>query len=178
MTAWVHGEMAARNSQKVILTLEKFLNTGFDKETAVKLLNSYLLVGKEEDNFATLDVAIFDQNNCEVEFVKVSACPTIIKENEKIKKIESISLPIGIIDDIDIDLKKEKLKKGDLFVMMTDGLFDTSSKLPNERTIESLIKQIKSEEPQRIADIILQEMLDATYGIAKDDMTVLVVKVL
>ena len=58
--AWAHGEMAARNSKKVMLTLEKFLNTGFDKETAVKLLNTYLLVGKEEENFATLDVAIFD----------------------------------------------------------------------------------------------------------------------
>lgn len=61
--------------------------------------------------------------------------------------------------------------------MTTDGVFDTSSKLPEERTIDALAKQIKSEEPQRLADIIMQEMLDATYGIAKDDMTVLVVKV-
>ena len=61
--------------------------------------------------------------------------------------------------------------------MTTDGVFDTSSKLPAERTIDALAKQIKSEEPQRLADIIMQEMLDATYGIAKDDMTVLVVKV-
>lgn len=174
---WARGEMAARNSKKVMLTLEKFLNTGFDKETAVKLLNSYLLVGKEEENFATLDVAIFDPNTCEVEFVKVSACPTLIKESGKLKKVESMSLPIGIIDDIDVDLKAEKLKKGDFFIMTTDGVFDTSSKLPEERTIDALAKQIKSEEPQRIADIIMQEMLDATYGIAKDDMTVLVVKV-
>ena len=88
-----------------------------------------------------------------------------------------MSLPIGIIDDIDVDLKAEKLKKGDFFIMTTDGVFDTSSKLPEERTIDALAKQIKSEEPQRLADIIMQEMLDATYGIAKDDMTVLVVKV-
>ena len=48
------GELAARNSKKVMLTLEKFLNTGFDKETAVKLLNSYLLVGKEEDIYSKI----------------------------------------------------------------------------------------------------------------------------
>lgn len=171
------GEMAARNSQKVILTLEKFLNTGFDRETAVKLLNSYLLVGKDEENFATLDVAIFDQNTCDVEFMKVSACPTFIKKGEKVKLIEAMSLPIGIIDDIDVELKTERLRKGDFFVMITDGVLDVSSKLPNERSLESLLKQINSQEPQRLADIILQEMLDATYGIAKDDMTVLVVKV-
>ena len=171
------GEVAARNSKKVMLTLEKFLNTGFDKETAVKLLNSYLLIGKEEDNFATLDVAIFDQNTCEVDFVKVSACPTLIKENGKIKEISSMSLPIGIIDDIDVDLKKEKLNKGDFFVMTTDGITDISAKLPEDRGINHLLSEIKTDDSQRLADIIMQEMLDATYGIAKDDMTVLVVKV-
>ena len=171
------GELAARNSKKVMLTLEKFLNTGFDKETAVKLLNSYLLVGKEEDNFATLDVAIFNPLTCEVDFLKVSACPTLVKENGKLKKIESMSLPIGIVDDIDVDLKTEKLSKGDFFIMTTDGIADISAKMPEERGIEYLAKEIKSEEPQRLSDIILQEMLDATYGIAKDDMTVLVVKV-
>jgi stage II sporulation protein E len=171
------GEIAARNSKKVMLTLEKFLNTGFDKETAVKLLNSYLLIGKEEENFATLDVAIFDQNTCEVDFVKVSACPTLVKGNNKIKEITSMSLPIGIINDIDIDLKSEKLSKGDFFVMTTDGVTDVSSKLPDERGISYLLKEIKTEDSQRLADIILQEMLDATYGIARDDMTVMVVKV-
>lgn len=172
------GETAARNSKKVMLTLEKFLNTGFDKETAIELLNSYLLVGEEEDNFATLDVAIFNPTTCEVEFLKVSACPTFIKSSGRLKKIEAMSLPIGIIDDIDVDLKTEKLVKGDLFIMTTDGIADISAKMPNDRDIESLIRQIKSEDPQRLADIILQEMLDATYGIAKDDMTVLVVKVI
>lgn len=171
------GEVAARNSKKVMLTLEKFLNTGFDKETAVKLLNSYLLIGKEEDNFATLDVAIFDQNSCEVDFIKVSACPTLLKEKGKIKEITSMSLPIGIIDDIDVDLKKEKLNRGDFFVMTSDGITDVSSKLPDNRGINNLLQEIKTEDSQRLADIILQEMLDATYGIAKDDMTVMVVKV-
>ncbi len=89
-----------------------------------------------------------------------------------------MSLPIGIIDDIDVDLKKEKLCKGDFFVMTTDGITDVSAKLPEDRSLENLMKEIKTEDPQRLADIILQEMLDATYGIAKDDMTVLVAKVL
>lgn len=171
------GEVAARNSKKVMLTLEKFLNTGFDKETAVKLLNSYLLIGKEEDNFATLDVAIFDPNTCKADFIKVSACSTFIKRQNKVEEIKSMSLPIGIIEEIDADLKCEKLEKGDFIVMTTDGVTDIASKLPDDRGIVSLLKEIKTEDSQRIADIILQEMLDATYGIAKDDMTVIVAKI-
>ena len=171
------GEVAARNSKKVMLTLEKFLNTGFDKETAVKLLNSYLLIGKDEDNFATLDIAIFDPETAEVEFVKVSACPTLVKSKNGIKEIASMSLPIGIIDDIDVDLKKEKLQKGDFFVMISDGIADVSAKMMDGKDINHLLEETKTEESQRLADIILQETLDATYGIAKDDMTVLTVKV-
>ena len=171
------GEVAARNSKKVMLTLEKFLNTGFDKETAVKLLNSYLLIGKDEDNFATLDIAIFDPETAEVEFVKVSACPTLVKSNNEVKEISSMSLPIGIVDDIDVDLKKEKLQKGDYFVMISDGIADVSAKMMEGKDINHLLKETKAEDSQRLADIILQETLDATYGIAKDDMTVLTVKV-
>ena len=61
--------------------------------------------------------------------------------------------------------------------MTTDGITDVSSKLPDNRGINNLLSEIKTEDSQRLADIILQEMLDATYGIAKDDMTVMVVKV-
>ena len=76
-----------------------------------------------------------------------------------------------------VDLKEEKLNKGDFFIMVSDGITDVSSKLPDNRGINNLLKEIKTEDSQRLADIILQEMLDATYGIAKDDMTVMVVKV-
>ena len=61
--------------------------------------------------------------------------------------------------------------------MTSDGITDVSSKLPDNKGIVNLLKEIKTEDSQRLADIILQEMLDATYGIAKDDMTVMVVKV-
>ena len=42
-------------------------------------------------------------------------------ENKQLQK-----KPIGIIDDIDVDLKNEKLSKGDFFIMTTDGITDVA----------------------------------------------------
>ena len=69
------GEIAARNSKKVVLNLEKLLNTGFEEDRAIKMINSYMLVGKNPDNFATIDAMIFDPLVGLTEFIKIGACP-------------------------------------------------------------------------------------------------------
>lgn len=89
------GETAARNSKKVVLNLEKLLNTGFEEDRAVKLINSYLLVGKEKDNFATIDSMIFNPETGEAEFIKIGACPTFIStKGGDVSRIESNNLPV------------------------------------------------------------------------------------
>ena len=44
-------------------------------------------------------------------------------------------------------------------------------------TLKKLLLTVKNISPQRLADIILQETIDSNFGIAKDDMTVIVAKV-
>ena len=59
--------------------------------------------------------------------------------------------------------------------MISDGISEARvDTLKKELWISDLLKNIKAVRPQRIADIILQEAMDADSGIAKDDMTVLV----
>lgn len=171
------GETAARNSKKVVLNLEKLLNTGFEEERAIKLINSYLLVGKDKDNFATIDSMVFDPSNGTTEFIKIGACPTFIcTRSGMISKVESNSLPVGILSDIEIEAKVKILKKGDTIIMLTDGILDANQD-KKEKAIEDLLKTVKSTSAQRLADIILQESLDSNFGIAKDDMTVIVARV-
>ena len=42
---------------------------------------------------------------------------------------------------------------------------------------EYIIKEIQTDDVQKIADIILNEAIDNNYGTQKDDMTVIVMKV-
>lgn len=171
------GEVAARNSKKVVLNLEKLLNTGFEEDRAIKLINSYLLVSKQEDNFATVDTMVFDPENGLAEFIKIGACPTFISNKKgEVVSIESNSLPAGIVSEIEIAAKTKMLKRGSTLVMVTDGIIDANFD-KKEEAIKELLAAVKTTSAQRLADIILQESVDSNFGIAKDDMTVIVVRV-
>lgn len=170
------GDEAARNSKKVVINLESLLNTGFEEERAVKLINSYLLVSKQEDNFATIDAMIFNPKNGLANFIKIGACPTLIRTNNGIVTIESNSLPAGILGEINIETREKILKSGNVVVMVTDGVIDAQPE-KNEQALMEVISAVKNTSAQRLADIILQEALDSNFGIARDDMTVIVTRV-
>lgn len=62
--------------------------------------------------------------------------------------------------------------------MVTDGIIESKEDIEKkELWLKDLLENIDSDNPQRIADIIIGEALDNEYGIAKDDMTVIVAKV-
>ena len=68
--------------------------------------------------------------------------------------------------------------EGDILVMCSDGILDSSEEYTNkELWLKFMLEEIETEDVQKIADIILQEAIDNNYGIPKDDMTVIVLKV-
>ena len=169
------GEKASKKSKKVINTLENLLNTGFEKKTAVDMINSVLIADKEEEVFATLDATIINLIDGSTEFIKVSSCPTYIKKGNNVDMIQSIGLPVGVLEEMDIDLYGKNLSSGDMIVMVSDGIIDANESYnPKEIWITELLRAVKTENPQRLADIILQEAIDSNMGVTKDDMTVLV----
>ena len=169
------GEQAKKISRKTLDLLEKYLNTGLDKKVAIELINSYMMLGENKDNFSTLDVLIFDEQNAQSEFIKFSACKTYIKSGAKVEYIKSNSLPIGTSGLEYLNGMKKNLSRGDLVVLISDGIIDANSK--NDAWVKELLASVSSDKPQRLADIILQEAIDFNYGVANDDMTVIVVKV-
>ena len=168
------GEKASIKSEKVIKMLGNLLTTGMDKESAIELVNSAIM-NEDDEVFSTIDATIIDLRDGSTEFIKVGSCPTFIKNGKKVDVIKSVNLPAGILDDIEIDLYDRNLEVGDIIVMISDGVSEAQvDTIKRELWISDLLKNVKAVRPQRIADIILQEAMDANYGIAQDDMTVLV----
>ena len=61
--------------------------------------------------------------------------------------------------------------------MVSDGILESNTEYKNkELWVQQLLENIKTDDVQKIADIILQEAIDNGFGIAKDDMTVIVAK--
>ena len=172
------GPEARKSSQIVTKMLKRLLDSGFERETSIDLINSNLL-NVSEDVFATLDIVIIDLYKGNIEFVKNGACPTYIKNNRKIQIIKSLTLPAGIVKETNTDVFDKDIENNDIIVMCSDGILDSNIEYKNkELWIKYLLEDINVVNPQKIADIILNESIDNNFGKIKDDMSVLVCKLI
>ena len=171
------GEEANKSSKLALNMLQKLLSSGFDKDTSIELINTTILNSSEEDIFATLDITIADLYTGNIEFMKNGACPTYIKNKKRISLVKSLTLPTGIIDNVDLTLYDKDIEDGDILVMCSDGVLDSNVEYKNkELWVKYLLEDIETDDSQKIADLILNEAIDNNYGIAKDDMSVVVCK--
>lgn len=172
------GHKASQESDITISLLEKFLEAGFDKELALKTINSVLVLKSSDEMLATIDMSIIDLYRGKTQFVKIGSAPTFIKKKNRVQIINSHSLPVGILRDVDIQVYEEELEDGDFIIMVSDGILDANYDEENkERWMAKVIQNIESVNPQAIADGIMDSALEACGGTANDDMTVLVTKI-
>lgn len=172
------GTDARKSSQVVVSMLKRLLNSGFEKETSIDLINSSLL-NISEDIFATLDIAIVDLYMGNVEFIKNGASPTYIKNNKRIQIIKSLTLPTGALKDIATDVFDKDIQNNDIIAMCSDGVLDSNVEYKNkELWLKYLLEDIDVSNPQKISDIILNEAIDNNFGKVKDDMSVIVFKLI
>lgn len=61
--------------------------------------------------------------------------------------------------------------------MCSDGLLESKENYSKD-WIEEFLKNINTNNVQKMADLLLSEAIDNSYGIANDDITVIVTKIL
>lgn len=170
------GKEAKKGSQIVTKMLKQTLSAGFEKEDSLELINSTVKLSTEEI-YATMDVAVLDLYTGIIEFIKNGACRTYIKNKQIIETVESNSLPLGILNDVDFTAYDRDMKDGDIFIMCSDGIIDSNKEQSDDKWFKKLLKEINTNNVKKMADIILNEAIDNGYGILKDDMTIVVIKV-
>ena len=172
------GPNARKSSQIAIKMLGRLLANGFDKETSIELINNTISSNFKDETFATLDIMVLDLYAGNVEYIKNGACPTYIKNKKNVDIIKNITLPAGILNDIDLIVYDRDVEDNDIIVMCTDGIVESNLEYANkEKWVKDLLEQMETQNAQKIADIILKESIDNNYGKAKDDMTIIVTKI-
>lgn len=169
------GEKACKDSEFVIDFIEKFLEAGFCKETAVQMINGSLIAGGEAQNMSTLDISQIDLYTGICELIKIGSAPTYIKRENLIEQISARNLPLGVFYDMDMEVTRRRLMDGDYIVMLSDGIIDALSQGVGEEMMPEILGKILLKNPAEIANYILNFCLHQSRGRIRDDMTVLVI---
>jgi stage II sporulation protein E len=145
------GSDAAIDSGMTTALLSKLLSGGFNPVGAMKIVNSSLILKSNEESLSTADVFVLNNHTGHGTVYKAGAAPTIVRNKGKLSLVEMSSLPLGIIGDITPSESHLHLSRGDIAMMMTDGItassfskiFDILSKTDINKTApEELAKEI------------------------------------
>lgn len=168
------GEEAARESIEVVRILERFLRSGVRPETAMRMLNSVMLLKNGEDwGYATVDLLCIDLFTGEACFYKYGAAPSYVRNGKQIRRVHGQSMAAGILsgDGASPDVVRMKLKPGSLAVVASDGVLAEE----DDTWLRNLLQEWKSEDTKALAAEAMKNAVKQ-YG-CEDDMTVLAVSI-
>ncbi len=171
------GEKARECSKVTLRLVKQMLSAGFDKEESVEMINSRMNLSSNSEIYSSLDMSILDLYVGKIEVLKSGACNTYIKNRKNIEKIKAESLPVGIVNNIELKSQTIDISDGDIMVMCSDGILEAKDDTKKE-WMEEFLRNVSTNNVQKLADLILAEAIDNSYGIAQDDMTVIVSKIM
>ena len=166
------GSSAHKMSAMTLGLIESFYKVGFDNDIILESVNKLLAINNQE-SYSTLDVCLIDLEKEVADFIKVGAPFGLIKRESNIEVVEGGALPIGALETISPSMLKTTISTKDIVILTTDGITDAFETSEN---LCEFVSRLATNNPQTIAESILNEALTINNMSAKDDMTVLVAR--
>ncbi len=123
------GREAALTSRLTAVFIEKLLSTGAHKGATLELLNN-LLLSKNNECFATVDLLEIDLLEARASFIKAGAAPAFVVRSAKLYKISSETPPAGIINAFSAENTSFSLCSGDVILLLSDGIIEGFDSTP------------------------------------------------
>lgn len=182
------GAEAAFTSGVCSMFIEKMLTAGNRADITLRMLNNVIRsenMGCGSECSATVDLFELDLINGNASFIKSGAAPTYIVRGETVYKINSRTMPVGIIKDADARITKFDTQRGDIIIMMSDGCCPDSDDCPwlVEFLCDYTAKRKKAvdiggEDCERLKDRLLGlAVKNYPQGRERDDISVSVVMI-
>ncbi len=166
------GEYARKVSETTLSLLESFYRAKMPSSLVLSAVNKLMTFSKEE-SFACVDIAVVDLDSGGADIVKIGSPTGFILSGSTVKVLEGSGLPMGILDSLRPDSAAYTLLENDVLLFLSDGITDAFGSTAD---LYELLRGIPIQNPQQLADLLLERALEAYGGIAKDDMTAVAVR--
>ena len=167
------GPTAARESAEAISLVAGLVKAGFKQDTAIDVVNAVLSLRGGEESFVTLDICLVDLYSCAAEFIKTGASTSYIKRGSAVTAVKGSTLPVGMLYNVDKEVVFEHIMPGDMIILASDGLLGMD--MDGEGAwLSRVIGEAVVNNPQAMAEYLLDKVISVSNGKIKDDITVLV----
>lgn len=163
--AAVDGNMAAG-------LMEKLIKAGLGYDCALKVVNSALLVKSGDESLATLDIVSVDLYSGRTEFMKAGAALSFIRKGGDMYRVETPSLPAGILPQAEFTYTQDDLSEGDIIVMVSDGAIASG-----DDWIEHIISTWEDRSMEQLSELITDEAASRRKDKHDDDITVIAMQI-
>ncbi len=91
--------------------------------------------------------------------------------------VRSNSLPVGILNEIDVAANVRVMEPGDVLVMMTDGILDSlPDRADKEEWIARMLRREETQDPAQLVQLLVERAKQAAGGKIRDDVTLMVAR--
>lgn len=169
------GEVASAVAQISTGFLYNMLSVGGVSVELISMLNGFLCgrrIGGELECSATLDLLELDLMSGSADIYKCGAAPSYIFRRGRLFKVRSKTMPIGILGEVDVKRFSLELCRGDIVVMVSDGVTGEGGECP--WLFDLLAQNLPCRTLERTAELIIK------YSSAKgsvDDISVLLIEI-
>jgi len=171
------GEEANKISSSLVNLFVEMERSGMNPGTVTNMLSSFMQYISKTEKIITVDALTVDLLTGECEFFKIGGAPSFIIRKDSIDIVCCDSLPLGILDRVDFFEQKRMLAPGDIVVTVSDGVVDSKRDVINkEFWISGFLKELEMDEPEVIAEELLEKAIENYGGVVKDDITIIVQK--
>ena len=143
--------------------------------------NKLLYHSTDSAKYATFFCGILDSKKHEITFSNAGHNnPILITNSGDIKRLQTVGIVLGFLDDFEFSESKISLAQGDILLIISDGIseaMDENEEEYGEERLEQLITENKNQTSERIADLIIESVNNYAGALPQsDDITLVVIK--
>lgn len=131
--------------------------------------------------YVSMIYAVWDDNQRTLQVANSGLPRPLLVRDQKVEEIQVIGLPIGLFPSATYDELSLRGKPGDIFLFLSDGIFDATSSQGNmfgRGRLEKVVLKNADGSADEIAEAIFNAVSEHAEGVATfDDQTIVVLKV-
>lgn len=150
--------------------------------TCLKGTNKQLYKNTESTKFATLFYGILNPDSGTLEYANGGHdTPILFREkNQEPEFLNSTGLLLGVMDDVEYEMKSITLESNDVLFIYTDGITEAMNTEREEFGLDRLVDLVdknRHKPADQIKEAVLQEVKNfASQAAQSDDITIMVIK--